>query len=122
MNIVYEESTLEHKLSAAADVSPLHPVVITKFIDGAQEIDVDAVAHKGKLLVHAVSEHVEQAGVHSGDATLVLPPFTLSESVMARVKEIAEKISQRYAPDVHKQVDPGTLSKHTHRKFHHDGS
>lgn len=92
MNIVYEESTLEHKLSAAADVSPLHPVVITKFIDGAQEIDVDAVAHKGKLLVHAVSEHVEQAGVHSGDATLVLPPFTLSESVMARVKEIAEKV------------------------------
>ncbi|KAH8115301.1 carbamoyl-phosphate synthase [Phellopilus nigrolimitatus] len=92
MNIVYEESSLEHKLSAAASVSPLHPVVITKFIDDAQEIDVDAVAHKGKLLVHAVSEHVEQAGVHSGDATLVLPPFSLSESVMARVKEIAQKV------------------------------
>lgn len=92
MNIVYEESTLEHKLSAAADVSPLHPVVITKFIDDAQEIDVDAVAHKGKLLVHAVSEHVEQAGVHSGDATLVLPPFSLSEPVMSRIKDIASKV------------------------------
>lgn len=93
MNIVYEESTLEHRLSAAASVSPLHPVVVTKFIDDAQEIDVDAVAHKGKLLVHAVSEHVEQAGVHSGDATLVLPPFSLSESVMARVKDIAQKVA-----------------------------
>ncbi|KAG1768286.1 carbamoylphosphate synthetase, partial [Suillus placidus] len=76
-NVVYEEYSLEYNLSAAASISPLHPVVITKFIDNAQEIDVDAVAHKGKLLIHAVSEHVENAGVHSGDATLVLPPFSL---------------------------------------------
>ncbi|CAE6341763.1 unnamed protein product [Rhizoctonia solani] len=96
MNVVYEESTLEHHLSAAASVSPLHPVVITKFIDEAQEIDVDAVAHKGKLLIHAVSEHVENAGVHSGDATLVLPPFSLPESDMARLKEIAEKVAQAF--------------------------
>ncbi|KAF8678711.1 Carbamoyl-phosphate synthase [Rhizoctonia solani] len=96
MNVVYEESTLEHHLSAAASVSPLHPVVITKFIDGAQEIDVDAVAHKGKLLIHAVSEHVENAGVHSGDATLVLPPFSIPESDMARLKEIAEKVAQAF--------------------------
>ncbi|KAJ1306196.1 hypothetical protein OPQ81_010905 [Rhizoctonia solani] len=96
MNVVYEESTLEHHLSAAASVSPLHPVVISKFIDEAQEIDVDAVAHKGKLLIHAVSEHVENAGVHSGDATLVLPPFSLPESDMARLKEIAEKVAQAF--------------------------
>jgi carbamoyl-phosphate synthase large subunit len=94
MNIVHEEADLEHRLSAAADVSPLHPVVITRFIDDAQEIDVDAVAHKGKLLVHAVSEHLEQAGVHSGDATLVLPPFSLPEGDMIRVKEIAEKVAR----------------------------
>jgi carbamoyl-phosphate synthase large subunit len=93
MNVVYEESTLEHKLSAAASVSPDHPVVITKFIEGAQEIDVDAVAHNGKLLIHAISEHVEQAGVHSGDATLVLPPHTLPEPEMGRLKEIAEKVA-----------------------------
>ncbi|THH18117.1 hypothetical protein EW146_g2823 [Bondarzewia mesenterica] len=93
MNVVYEESALEYNLSAAASVSPLHPVVITKFIDGAEEIDVDAVAHKGKLLVHAVSEHVENAGVHSGDATLVLPPFSIDKGDMARLKEIAEKVA-----------------------------
>ncbi|KAH9067604.1 carbamoyl-phosphate synthase [Lactarius vividus] len=93
MNVVYEESALEYNLSAAASVSPLHPVVVTKFIDGAQEIDVDAVAHQGRLLVHAVSEHVENAGVHSGDATLVLPPFSLPESDMARLKEIAQKVA-----------------------------
>ncbi|KAF8270486.1 carbamoyl-phosphate synthase [Lactarius quietus] len=93
MNVVHEESSLEYNLSAAASVSPLHPVVVTKFIDGAQEIDVDAVAHQGRLLVHAVSEHVENAGVHSGDATLVLPPFSLLESDMARLKEIAQKVA-----------------------------
>lgn len=93
MNVVYEESALEHNLSAAASVSPLHPVVVTKFIDGAQEIDVDAVAHEGKLLIHAVSEHVENAGVHSGDATLVLPPHSLTPTDMARLKNIAEKVA-----------------------------
>ncbi|KAJ8475384.1 hypothetical protein ONZ45_g15630 [Pleurotus djamor] len=96
MNVVREEADLEHKLSAAASVSPLHPVVITKFIDNAQEIDVDAVAYQGKLLIHAVSEHVENAGVHSGDATLVLPPFSLSESDMQRLKTIAEKVAAAF--------------------------
>ncbi|KAH9834007.1 carbamoyl-phosphate synthase [Rhodofomes roseus] len=96
MNVVYEESTLEYNLSAAASVSPLHPVVISKFIDNAQEIDVDAVAHKGKLLLHAISEHVENAGVHSGDATLVLPPFSLTELDMARLKQIAEKVAAAF--------------------------
>jgi len=96
MNVVYEESALEYNLSAAADVSPLHPVVITKFIDGAQEIDVDAVAHNGTLIVHAVSEHVENAGVHSGDATLVLPPYTLDLGDMDRLKAIAEKVAAAF--------------------------
>lgn len=93
MNVVFEESALEHNLSAAASVSPLHPVVVTKFIDGAQEIDVDAVAYEGKLLIHAVSEHVENAGVHSGDATLVLPPHSLTPTDLARLKNIAEKVA-----------------------------
>ncbi|KAH9942217.1 carbamoyl-phosphate synthase [Epithele typhae] len=96
MNVVYEESALEYNLSAAASVSPLHPVVITKFIDNAQEIDVDAVAHKGQLLLHAVSEHVENAGVHSGDATLVLPPFSLTDDEMVRLKEIAQKVAAAF--------------------------
>ena len=96
MNVVYEESALEYNLSAAASVSPLHPVVITKFIDNAQEIDVDAVAHKGRLLLHAISEHVENAGVHSGDATLVLPPFSLTDDEMVRLKQIAEKVATAF--------------------------
>ncbi|EJD48896.1 carbamoyl-phosphate synthase [Auricularia subglabra TFB-10046 SS5] len=94
MNVVSEEAALEHNLSAAASVSPLHPVVISKFIQGAQELDVDAVAHKGQLIIHAVSEHVEHAGVHSGDATLVLPPHTVPQQDLERVKEIAQKVAR----------------------------
>lgn len=96
MNVSWDESNLLYSLSAAAEVSSEYPAVITKFIDDAQEIDVDAVAHKGKLLIHAVSEHVENAGVHSGDATLVLPPFSLVEDDMARLKEIAEKVAYAF--------------------------
>ncbi|KAJ5105568.1 hypothetical protein NUU61_002915 [Penicillium alfredii] len=87
MNVIYSVDELKEKLLNASAVSPDHPVVITKFIEGAQEIDVDAVASGGKLLLHAVSEHVEPAGVHSGDATL---------SIMGRVKEIAEKVANAW--------------------------
>ncbi|KAG0157026.1 hypothetical protein PDIDSM_4209 [Penicillium digitatum] len=96
MNVIYSVDELKEKLLNAAAVSPDHPVVITKFIEGAEEIDVDAVASNGKLIVHAVSEHVEPAGVHSGDATLVLPPANLDEPIMARVKDIAEKVAKAW--------------------------
>lgn len=96
MSVIHSRDELKEKLLNASSVSPDHPVVITKFIEGAQEIDVDAVASGGKLLLHAVSEHVEAAGVHSGDATLVLPPVNLDESTMARVKEIAEKVAKAW--------------------------
>lgn len=94
MTVIRSKDELKDKLEAASNVSPDHPVVITKFIEGAQEIDVDAVASKGELIVHAVSEHVEQAGVHSGDATLVLPPASLDQTTMDRVKEIAVCVPQ----------------------------
>jgi carbamoyl-phosphate synthase large subunit len=96
MTVIRSQEDLKDKLEAAANVSPDHPVVITKFIEGAQEIDVDGVASGGKLIIHAVSEHVEQAGVHSGDATLVLPPANLDETTMDRIKEIAEKVAQAW--------------------------
>ena len=96
MSVIYDESTLSNQLSNAAAVSPDHPVVITKFIQGAQEIDVDGVASNGQLLVHAVSEHVENAGVHSGDATLVLPPVTLDTNIIERVKVIAQKVAKAF--------------------------
>ncbi|KAH8788850.1 hypothetical protein F5883DRAFT_658731 [Diaporthe sp. PMI_573] len=96
MTVIRSKDELKDKLEAASNVSPDHPVVISKFIEGAQEIDVDGVASGGKLIVHAVSEHVEQAGVHSGDATLVLPPQSLDDKIMARVKEIAEKVAKAW--------------------------
>ncbi|KAJ5305255.1 p53-like transcription factor DNA-binding [Penicillium atrosanguineum] len=96
MNVIYGVDELKEKLLNASAVSPDHPVVITKFIEGAEEIDVDAVASNGELLLHAVSEHIEPAGVHSGDATLVLPPVNLPESIMDRVKEIAEKVAKAW--------------------------
>lgn len=97
MSVIRSQEELKDKLESASAVSPDHPVVITKMIENAQEIDVDAVASAGKLIVHAVSEHVENAGVHSGDATLVLPPATLGESILARVKEIAEKVAKAWS-------------------------
>jgi carbamoyl-phosphate synthase large subunit len=96
MNVAYTPDALKHNLTDATNVSPLHPVVITKFIENAQEIDVDSVASNGKLLLHAVSEHVENAGVHSGDASLILPPRDLSPQTMGRLKEIAEKVAEAF--------------------------
>lgn len=96
MTVIHTEGELEEKLTAASNVSPDHPVVITQYIEGAQEIDVDAVASNGSVLVHAVSEHVENAGVHSGDATLVLPPVSLEKSILDRCKEIADKVAKAW--------------------------
>lgn len=96
MSVIHSEDELKDKLLHASAVSPDHPVVITKFIEGAEEIDVDAVASGGKLILHAVSEHVEAAGVHSGDATLVLPPVNLDQTILTRVKEIAKKVAQAW--------------------------
>ncbi|KAK0737597.1 hypothetical protein B0T21DRAFT_365637 [Apiosordaria backusii] len=96
MTVIRSQEDLKDKLEAASNVSPDHPVVISKFIEGAQEIDVDGVASKGELIIHAVSEHVEQAGVHSGDATLVLPPANLDQDTKDRVKEIAQKVAKAW--------------------------
>ncbi|KAF2187793.1 carbamoyl-phosphate synthase [Zopfia rhizophila CBS 207.26] len=97
MTVIRSEAELKDKLLAAANVSPDHPVVITQYIEGAQEIDCDAVASNGNLLVHAISEHVENAGVHSGDATLVLPPVNLDESIKERVKDIAQRVAKAWS-------------------------
>ncbi|KAK6615393.1 carbamoyl-phosphate synthase [Botrytis cinerea] len=97
MTVIRSKDELKEKLEAASNVSPDHPVVITKFIEGAEEIDVDGVGSNGQLILHAVSEHVEQAGVHSGDATLVLPPASLDQTTMDRVKEIAEKVAKAWS-------------------------
>ena len=96
MNVAYSHSDLERFLALAADVSPEHPVVITKFLENAEELDIDAVASNGKVLVHAISQHVENAGVHSGDATLILPPSNLAPNTRDRMKLIADQVADAF--------------------------
>uniref|UniRef100_A0A7M4CD17 Carbamoyl-phosphate synthase [ammonia], mitochondrial n=1 Tax=Oreochromis alcalicus TaxID=40169 RepID=A0A7M4CD17_9CICH len=96
MNVVYGEEEMKRFLEEAAHVSQEHPVVITKFIRGAREVEVDAVAKNGKVLVHAITEHVEDAGVHSGDATLMLPTQTISQGALEKVKIATRKIAQAF--------------------------
>jgi carbamoyl-phosphate synthase large subunit len=94
MSIVLNEDELEGYLKRASEVNKEHPVVISKFITGAKEIEIDAVANKGDLYCYAISEHVENAGVHSGDATMVLPPQRTYLETMRRIKIIARKIAK----------------------------
>jgi len=94
MNTVYSEADLESYLMQAAEVSREHPVVITKYIENAKEIEMDAVAKDGKVIGHFISEHVENAGVHSGDATLVLPPQDLEKTTIQRIEEATRKIGE----------------------------
>lgn len=92
MNTVYSEADLKSFLDQAVEVSPLHPVVITKYIENAKEIEMDAVAKDGKVIGHFISEHVENAGVHSGDATLILPPQDLERTTIERIEDATRKI------------------------------
>ncbi|KAF4467886.1 hypothetical protein FALBO_5232 [Fusarium albosuccineum] len=92
MNTVYSEKDLESYLAQAAEVSREHPVVITKYIENAKEIEMDAVAKDGNVIGHFISEHVENAGVHSGDATLILPPQDLELTTIRRIEEATRKI------------------------------
>jgi carbamoyl-phosphate synthase large subunit len=94
MSIALSEDELEKYLKKASEINKKHPVVISKFITGAKEIEIDAVSKKGSLFCYAISEHVENAGVHSGDATLVLPPQRTYLETMRRIKIIAKKIAK----------------------------
>jgi carbamoyl-phosphate synthase/aspartate carbamoyltransferase len=92
MNTVYSEHDLANYLNQAADVSKDHPVVITKYIENAKEIEMDAVARNGVMIGHFISEHVENAGVHSGDATLILPPQDLDPETVRQIEDATRKI------------------------------
>ncbi|PWN91267.1 putative URA2-multifunctional pyrimidine biosynthesis protein [Acaromyces ingoldii] len=93
MNVVYSPEDLSSYLSQATAVNREHPVVITKYLEGAKEIEMDAVAKDGKMMMHYVSEHVENAGVHSGDATLILPPQDLDPETVRRIEVATSKIA-----------------------------
>ena len=92
MNVVYSKVDLETLLEKAVKMSSDYPVVITKFIEEAKEIEMDAVAQDGKLVMHIVSEHVENAGVHSGDATLILPPQDLDPETVKKIEIATAKV------------------------------
>jgi len=94
MNVVSNENELEHFLTLARNVSKQYPVVVSEFIQNAKEIEIDAVANKGEVIAYAISEHIEFAGVHSGDATIVFPPQKIYFETARRIKKIAKKIAK----------------------------
>merc|ERR1719356_1454462 len=94
MRVVSSDDELERFLRTAAVVSREYPVVISKYIEGAKEVELDAVASNGEILNYAIAEHVENAGVHSGDASLILPAQRLFVETHRRVKQIGQKIAR----------------------------
>lgn len=94
MNVVYDLKSLKQFLKEAATISREHPVVISQFIDNAKELEIDAVADHGKVIIEAISEHVENAGVHSGDATIILPPEKLYLKTIRNAKQIARQLAK----------------------------
>lgn len=94
MNVVSNREELEHFLELAAKVSKQYPVVVSEFIEQAKEIEIDAIGNKGELFSYAISEHVEFAGVHSGDATMVFPPQKIYFETVRRIKKIARQMAK----------------------------
>ncbi|NXV60565.1 CPSM synthase, partial [Molothrus ater] len=97
MNVVFTEDEMKKFLAEATRVSQDYPVVLTKFIEDAREVEMDAVAKAGRVIAHAVSEHVEDAGVHSGDATLMFPTQSISQEALQKVKAATKKIAKAFA-------------------------
>ena len=95
MNVCSNKDELTRFLQLAANVSEDHPVVVSKFIEHAKEIEMDAVAQDGEILAYAISEHIEFAGVHSGDATIQFPPQKLYVETMRRIKRISRQIAKK---------------------------
>ncbi|MBQ5981663.1 MAG: carbamoyl-phosphate synthase (glutamine-hydrolyzing) large subunit [Prevotella sp.] len=94
MNVCSNMDELERFLKLAANVSEDHPVVVSRFIEHAKEIEMDAVARNGEILAYAISEHIEYAGVHSGDATIQFPPQKLYVETVRRIKRISRQIAR----------------------------
>ncbi len=92
MSVAFNAHDLGEYLDKATSLSPEHPVVISKFITNAREIEIDGVASKGEVIVYAINEHVENAGIHSGDATMVFPPQKTYLETVRRIKAVAYKI------------------------------
>ena len=94
MNVCSNQEELERFLQLAANVSKKHPVVVSQFIEHAKEVEMDAVAQNGEIVAYAISEHIEFAGVHSGDATIQFPPQKLYVETVRRIKRISREIAR----------------------------
>lgn len=94
MEIVYSEEMLESYMQTAVKASPEHPVLIDKFLEGATEVDVDAVADSENVLISGIMEHIEEAGIHSGDSACAVPVFSLSDEILATIKDYTVKLAQ----------------------------
>ncbi len=94
MKVCYNQEQLEQYTRAAVAVSPEYPVTISKFFQRVKEVELDAVAQRGEVKAFVISEHIENAGVHSGDATIVLPPQTLSGEVMGRIEQVGRAVAR----------------------------
>ena len=94
MNVCSNQEELERFLQLAANVSKKHPVVVSQFIEHAKEVEMDAVAQNGEIIAYAISEHIEFAGVHSGDATIQFPPQKLYVETVRRIKRISREIAR----------------------------
>src|SRR2546423_10154254 len=110
MSVASNDQELDRFLSKAAAVSKKYPVVLTQFIENAKEIEFDGVAKDGELLGSAISEHVENAGVHSGDATLVLPPQRTYLETLRQVRLIRRQVAA--ALDLNRPLHNQFLGRH----------
>ena len=94
MEIVYDDESLRGYIQRATEISPEHPVLVDRFIDDAVEIDVDALYDGTDLYLGGVMEHIEEAGIHSGDSSCALPPITLGKEEIGRIREATEAIAR----------------------------
>ena len=95
MEIVYDDDELETFVRTAAEASREHPVLVDRFLEGAIEVDVDAVCDGVDVFIGAVMEHIEEAGVHSGDSSCQIPPATLSDEELDRIEDITRRLARR---------------------------
>jgi carbamoyl-phosphate synthase large subunit len=113
MEIVYDESTLARYMTEAVDASPEHPILIDKFLEDASEVDVDAVCDGTRTIVGGVMEHIEEAGIHSGDSACAIPPFSLSAEIVGELKKqtyaLAEALNVRGLMNIQFAVKDGDV-------------
>ena len=94
MKVVWEEKQLEQFLTDATDISPNHPVVISKFLQDASEVEVDAVAGFNEVIIGSVIEHIDNAGIHSGDAMMCIPPWRLNREIVENIVDYSTRIGK----------------------------